>query len=268
MLNIVRAIRLGKKRGLDTSRWEAFLLSASQFHAKRILRDDWRPKSTDEAFFIAPLCLAYRCFGEAKFLQAAEKAGRHYADRHVTMEEPYWGGTLDASCEDKEGAFAALQGFLELHAQTNDPQYLQWAEHACDVALTYTVVWDIDLPPGRLRDHGFKTRGWTVVSPQNQHIDVYGVLIAPDIYRLGQILKRDDLKQVALLMYRSCGQLIDPYGSQGEQPQHTNYAQRGNVSDIFALRGGYREDWTVFWITAHFLNAAALFQEMGVNIWE
>ncbi len=51
-------------------------------------------------------------------------------------------------------------------------------------------------------------------------------------------------------MYRSCGQLLDPYGSQGEQPQQTNYAQRGRVDDIFTLRGGYQESWTVFWITA------------------
>jgi len=28
--------------------------------------------------------------------------------------------------------------------------------------------------------------------------------------------------------------------------------------------GGYREDWTVFWMTAHFLNAAARFHEMSV----
>jgi hypothetical protein len=68
-------------------------------------------------------------------------------------------------------------------------------------------------------------------------------------------------------MYRSCGQLLDPYGSQGEQPQQTNYAQRGDVSDLFALRGGYAETWTVFWITAHFLNAAARLQELGAPIW-
>ena len=69
-------------------------------------------------------------------------------------------------------------------------------------------------------------------------------------------------------MYRSCGQLLDPYGSQGEQPQQTNYAQRGEVSDVFALRGGYAETWTVFWITAHFLNAAARFQELGAPVWQ
>jgi hypothetical protein len=181
------------------------------------------------------------------------------------MREPYWGGTLDARCEDKEGAYAAFQGFLAAYELTGEQRFLDWARHACDVMLTYLVVWDIDLPPGRLRNHAFKTRGWTVVSPQNQHIDAYGVLMAPDIYRLGQILDDDRLQQIGLLMFRSCGQLIDPHGSHGEQPQHTNYAQRGRVDDVFALRGGYVEDWTVFWLTAHFLNAAARFEELGVR---
>ena len=39
---------------------------------------------------------------------------------------------------------------------------------------------------------------------------------------------------------------------------------RGDVSDVYRLRGGYAERWTVFWLTAHFLNAAAEFKEMGV----
>ena len=130
------------------------------------------------------------------------------------------------------------------------------------------MLWDIDLTAGRLRDHGFKTRGWTVVSPQNQHIDVFGVIIAPYVYRVGLLAQEESLKTLALLMYRSCGQLIDPLGSQGEQPHHTNYAQRGQVDDVHALRGGYAEDWTVFWITAHFLAGAALFEEMGVPVLE
>jgi hypothetical protein len=39
------------------------------------------------------------------------------------------------------------------------------------------------------------------------------------------------------------------------------------VDDVLALRGGYREEWTVFWITAHFLTAAARFVELGLDIW-
>jgi hypothetical protein len=272
MLNFANAIRAGRAKGLDVSRWEEFLRKACVFHAKRILSDDWNPLSTNEAFFIAPLCKAYQLFGTDTYRRAAEKAGKVYASRHLAMDEPYWGGTLDASCEDKEGAFAAFQGFLALYELTREPEYLKWAEHACDVVLTYMVVWDIDLPTGRLRDHGFKTRGWTAVSVQNQHIDVFGVLITPDIYRLGQYLQNDKLKKLAILMYRSCGQLIDPYGSQGEQPHHTNYAQHGKFAqrlrsgDISGIRGDYVEEWTVFWITAHFLNAAAQFKELGLPL--
>jgi hypothetical protein len=185
------------------------------------------------------------------------------------MREPYWGGTSDAKCEDKEGAYGAFQGFLALYEITHDPEHLRWARHAADIVLSYLVVWDIDLPPGRLRDHGLKTRGWTSVSVQNQHLDVFGVLIAADIYRLGQILHDDKLRRTAIIMYRSCGQLIDPWGSQGEQLQETNYVQtRGEAPDLAAMRGGYNERWTVFWITAHFLNGAAQLAEMGVPLWE
>ena len=35
------------------------------------------------------------------------------------------------------------------------------------------------------------------------------------------------------------------------------------MSDVSKLRGGCAERWTVFWLTAHFLNAAAEFAEMG-----
>jgi len=272
MLNFANAIRVGRSEGLDVSSWERFLRKACDFHSNKILANDWNPQSTNQAFMISPLCKAYQLFGTDLYRRAAEKAGEVYAARHLSMDEPYWGGTLDASCEDKEGAFAALQGFVALYELKGENKYLKWAEHACDVALTYVVVWDIDMPAGRLRDHGFKTRGWTAVSVQNQHIDVFGVLIAPDVYRLGKFLDREDLKKVAILMYRSCGQLIDPYGSQGEQPHHTNYAQHGKFAQLLkagnvsGIRGNYVEEWTVFWITAHFLNAAAQFKELGVRI--
>ena len=268
MNNIANAIRVGRTRGLDTSRWETFLRKACDVHASRILREDWSPTSTNEGFFISPLCKAHRLFDKPAYLAAARKAADVYGARQVNMREPYWGGTLDASCEDKEGAYAALQGFLAVYEETDEEQYLRWAEHALDVVLTYVCVWDIDLPAGRLRDHAFNTRGWTAVSVQNMHIDAYGVLMTPEVYRMGELLKQPALKQLALVMYRSCGQLIDPYGSQGEQPQHTNYAQGGDLRDPSRYRGGYHETWTVFWITAHFLNAAAQLDEMGVNIWE
>jgi len=266
MANFAWAIRTARKTGLNSRKWEQFLRKACEFHSQRILRNDWRPKSTNEAFFIAPLCEAARLFDKDGFRQAAIKAGRVYCKRHLSMREPYWGGTCDARCEDKEGAWAAFQGFLSLYLLTEDKTFLQAAEHALYVMLSYVVIWDIDMPAGRLRDNGFRTTGWTVVSPQNQHIDAYGVFFAPDVYQFGEIVGREDLKKLALVLYRSCGQLMDPFGSHGEQIQHTNFAQRGPLDDISTMRGGYQESWTVFWLTAHYLNAVARLKELGVNI--
>lgn len=266
MNSIALAIKLGRENSeLKTDKWETFLEKACTIHAARILNPSWNPVNTAEAFYIAPLLLAAQIFDESQFSNAALKAADYYANRHLDMEEPYWGGTLDATCEDKEGAWGAFQGFLAAYEFTKEEKYLKYAKHAGDVVISYTVVWDIPLPAGRMSDHFFKTRGWTGVSPQNQHLDVYGVVMTPAIYKLGIYTKNDNLKKLAAVMYRSCGQMINPFGSQGEQLQNTNFAQHGDMSNVYKLRGGYSESWTVFWITAHFLHAAAQFEEMGVR---
>ena len=266
MYNFAKAIETARKnKRFDTSKWETFLKKACDAASSRILSENWNPRSTAEGFYIAPLAISSKLFRNKTYREAAEKAAQLYADRHLAMNGCYWGGTLDATCEDKEGSWAAFQGFLEMYERFRDEKYLNWAKHAMDVCLSYVVVWDIPLPAGRMADYNFKTTGWTVVSAQNQHIDVYGVLFAPEVYKMGRYLHDDRLCSLAKVMYRSCYQLTDAYGSQGEQLQQTNFAQRGDMSDVYRLRGGYAERWTVFWITAHFLNAAARFEEMGVE---
>lgn len=265
MYNFAKAVQAARKSGeYDIVKWEKFLKPICDGQSRRILSDDWSPISTSEAFYIAPLAIASQLFDKPLYRKAAEKAAQLFADRHLKMNGCYWGGTLDATCEDKEGSWAAFQGFLQLYESFGDEKYLEWAKHAMDVCLSYVVVWDIPLPAGRLADYHFRTTGWTVVSPQNQHIDVYGVLFAPEVYKMGTYLKDRRLQDLAKVMYRSCFQLTDAYGSQGEQLQQTNFAQRGDMSNVHKLRGGYSEGWTVFWITAHFLNAAARFVEMNV----
>ena len=272
MYNFSKAIETAKLNNLNnkhnriaTSKWELFLKKTCDGQVRRIMDSSWNPHSTAEGFYMAPLAIASVLFENANYRHAAEKIAQTYADRHLSMNGCYWGGTLDATCEDKEGAWAAFQGFLELYERFADEKYLDWAKHAMDVCLSYVVVWDIPLPAGRLADFNFKSTGWTVVSPQNQHIDVYGVLFAPEVYKMGVYLKDDRLMSLARVMYRSCFQLTDVYGSQGEQLQQTNFAQRGDMSNVHMLRGGYSEGWTVFWITAHFLNAAARFVEIDVT---
>jgi hypothetical protein len=266
MENFARAVRVGRAMKIeDVQAWEAFLRKTCEVQAARILGESWHPQSTAEAYYVSPLCLAYGLFGDAQFKKAALKAAEHYAKRHMSMEEPYWGGSCDASCEDKEAVQAALQAFVAVYEMTKDPRHLEWASHALDAFLTWTIVWDIPLPPGRLGDHALKLHGWTTVSAQNQHADFYGITLTPEVYRMGQYLQREDLKRLAVVMFRSEGQLIDPYGSQGEQADHTNFAFALNWS-LFSRRGTYSEFHTPFWITAHFLAAAAEFERMGVDL--
>jgi hypothetical protein len=266
--NILDALRLARKtRGLDTSKWERFLKQACDYHAGQVLASDWKPVSTNQGFLIAPLAKASELFDNPKYLQAAVKAGEHYMQRHLSMDEPYWGGTLDARCEDKEGAWAAFQGFLALYEVTGKQAYLDAAIHAGDVVLSYVYLWDVDLPPGRLTDHVFKTRGWTSVSVQNMHLDVYGVLCTPEFWKLGNYTGNDDYRKLARLMLVACGQLLDPLGSQGEQMHQTNYAQHYDYESLKGVRGDYVEQWNVYWISAHFLVAVSQLDELGVE-WE
>lgn len=258
---ITRAIEVARRRGIDTARWDAFVRKACAAHVARVAKPEWRPVSTNEAFFVAPLLRAARLLDEPTFATAGLRIAEVAAQRHIGYDEPYWGGTLDARCEDKEGGWAAFQAFLAAFDHTGDRRWLARAEHAMDATLSWTCLWNIDLPPGRLRDHAFQSRGWTVVSAQNQHLDVFGVYYTPEIDRMGELLGRPELRLLAERMFRTCGQLIDEFGSQGEQIQQTNFAQHGDMSDVERLRGGYSEGWTVFWITTHFLHAAARFAD-------
>jgi len=264
LLVFTRAISFGRRHGIDTLKWEEFLRAASHAHAVRILRPGWVPLSTSEGYLVAALASASGLLNDSILANASQKAGKLLALRHRTMSEPYWGGTLDASCEDKEGAWAAFQSFLSLFELTKDSFWLEHASHAMDVVLTYTYVWDVGFPPSRLNDNAFKTRGWTSVSVQNMHLDVFGVLFVPELLRMSDLLQRPDLKKLAEVMYRSCGQMLDPHGSQGEQLQQTNFAQQGNLDDVSTMRGGYSEEHTVLWIAAHFLHTAAVLFDMGL----
>ena len=264
MESFARAVRAGRTLKLpETKSWVDFLRRACDATAARILDAKWHPKSTAEAYYISPLCLSYQMLGIESHKQAALKAAGHFAQRHLPMVEPYWGGSCDATCEDKEAVQAALQGFVAVFEMTKDPRHLEWASHALDTLLTWTIVWDIPQPASRLGDRGVKLRGFTTVSAQHHHADFYGIVVTPEVWRMGGYLHRDDLKRLAMVMYRSEGQMIDAWGSQGEQFNHTNFAMTGD-KDLFHMRGSYSESWTPFWICAHFLTAAAEFERMGV----
>ncbi len=44
--------------------------------------------------------------------------------------------------------------------------------------------------------------------------------------------------------------------------QHAELGQPGDPANVRRTRGGYREGWTRFWITAHVLNTAGELEAM------
>ena len=122
------------------------------------------------------------------------------------------------------------------------------------------------MPPGRLADQNLKTRGWTSVSVQNQHLDVFGVVFTPTLWELADWTGDDRYRKLAKVMFVSCGQMTDlATGVQGEQLLQTNYQQHDPQDVVQGMRGGYSERWNIYWITAHFLTAAADFEKIGVD---
>ncbi len=273
ILKAIRYVQNNPDSKLDATKWRAFAEKSLDAIARHILKKDWHePSSTNAGFLVSPLVIGAEIFGKPEWVEAAKKLAEVFKRKYYGYDAFYWGGTLDAKCEDKEGAYAAFQGYYELlryaikvKDAAAESYYSRLARHAMNAMLTYTMVWDATYPPGRLTDHAFKSTGWTVVSAQNQHLDAFGVLATPEIWWMGEYLNDSRLKHLAAVMYRTCFQLTDSSGSLGEQIQQTNFAQRGDMSDVYAFRGGYAERWTVFWLTAHFLNAAAELKEMGAE---
>ena len=281
--SILKAVRYAKahpESGLNPAKWEAFARKAAHEIAVGLLKDDWvKPKATGAAFLVAPLVLASEMYPDMpECFAAAQKLSDFCEKEYFGYEKVYWGGSLDARCEDKEGAQAAFQAYCAMlrHAiaakdKAAEVKYARLARHAMNMYLSYAFVWDVPMPPGHLADAGFKSEGWTVVSAQNQCSDVFGLLTLPELWWMGEYLGDGRLKPLAQLMYRSCFQLTDHKGNAGEQILHTNYRHmwddrriirdRGNARDF---RGGY-DPWNPIWITGFFLVTAADFVEMGAE---
>jgi len=112
MNSIVLAVKAGRNnKNVTTVKWEEFLLKACDIYSSRILALKWNPRNTAEVFFISPLVIASELFKNEQYKEAALKAADYYASRHITMDEPYWGGTLDATCEERRGRGELFRDF-------------------------------------------------------------------------------------------------------------------------------------------------------------
>lgn len=202
-----------------------------------------------------PLVMAYRYFGDKRYLSAAEKTAR-YLESEIIEKADYFSSTLDANCEDKEASLYAATAMYYL-ALVSDREtrshYAALARKAAYFALSWYYLWDVPFAPGQmLGDVGLKTRGWGNVSVENNHIDVFIFEFCSVLNWLGREFSEKRFTDFAEVIASSMRQLLPVEGrlcgvaKPGYYPevvQHTNWDYgkngKGFYNDIFA------PGWTV-----------------------
>lgn len=202
-----------------------------------------------------PLVMAYRYFGDKRYLAAAEKTAR-YLESEIIGKADYFSSTLDANCEDKEASLYAATAMYYLALASDKASrehYTAMARKAAYFALSWYYLWDVPFAPGQmLGDLRLKTRGWGNVSVENNHIDVFVFEFCSVLDWLGREYgeKRftdfakvigNSMRQLLPLEERLCG--VAKPGYYPEVVQHTNWDYgkngKGFYNDIFA------PGWTV-----------------------
>jgi len=196
------------------------------------------------------LVMGYRYFGKKQYMEAARKTV-DYLEKNIISKSDYFSSTLDANCEDKEAAIAAVTATYYMAAVTKGKErqrYIDLCEQAAYFALSWYYMWDVPFAQGQmLGDLGLKTRGWGNVSVENNHIDVF-VFELPHIVKwLGEqkanqrFLKMHDvifnsLDQLMPTSDRLCGIAVP--GFYPEVVQHTTWDYgmngKGFYNNLFA----------------------------------
>lgn len=205
--------------------------------------------TTNGVYVIWSMVKLYMLTGDRLFLDSARKAMQYYSRKFVETDI-YYGDTLDSDSIDKEGAHAILRAAILLYDATKDSKYIEIAERAAYFLFTWTFLWDVPFERNSfLGELNFKTRGWTVVSVENQHLDPYGLIIAPDLLRLHQITMKPIWKNLCILMGKPVLNFVFPlesrkigrifYGYQPEQINHTdwNYVPLLGTLNLLTLFG-------------------------------
>ncbi|MBQ2360924.1 MAG: hypothetical protein II398_08540, partial [Prevotella sp.] len=126
--------------------------------------------------------------------------------------------------------------------------YIQLCQQATYFALSWYYLWDVPFAQGQmLGDLGFKSRGWSNVSVENNHIDVF-------VFELAHIAKwlatqtgeyrfqlmhdviSSSLCQLLPTEQRLCGIGVPGYNPEVVQHTHWDYGRNGKgfYNDIFA----------------------------------
>lgn len=222
-------------------------------HFPRKYRDDFSEVdasggSTPSA--TSTLVMGYKFFKNKDYLKAAKRTV-DYLEKNIISQSDYFSSTLDANCEDKEAAISAVTATYYLAMVTKNKErshYIDLCRKAAYFALSWYYLWDVPFAQGQmLGDLGFKSRGWSNVSVENNHIDVF-------VFELNHIARwlsevsdekrfqsmsdviSSSLCQLLPTEDRLCGIGVPGFNPEVVQHTHWDYGKNGKgfYNDIFA----------------------------------
>jgi hypothetical protein len=201
------------------------------------------------------LVMGWKYFGNKAYLNSAKRTVK-YVENNIISKSDYFSSTLDANCEDKEAAIAAVTStyYMAMVTQKDERKhYIDLCKQAAYFALSWYYTWDVPFAEGQmLGDVHFRSRGWGNVSVENNHIDVFVFELPHIIKWLAKETGEDrftsmynvissSLSQLMPTENRHCG-IAEP-GFYPEVVQHTtwDYGRNGKgfYNNIFA------PGWTV-----------------------
>lgn len=206
--------------------------------------------------------MGYKYFGDKRYLKAAERTV-DYLERNIIAKSDYFSSTLDANCEDKEAAIAAVTAtyYMAMVAKGKAQQhYIDLCRRAAYFAMSWYYTWDVPFAQGQmLGDLDFHSRGWSNVSVENNHVDVFVFELAHIANWLSQKTNEKRFAKMQEVIYSSLNQLLPTKerlcgiavpGYQPEVVQHTcwDYGKNGKgyYNDIFAPAWATASLWELY----------------------
>lgn len=259
---VLHYLKYEKNRGRHHTEWEQriraildnfVVLIKDDGHFARKFKDDGSDVdasggSTPSA--TSALVMGWKYFGNKQYLQAARRTV-NYVENNIISKSDYFSSTLDANCEDKEAAIAAVTATYYMAMVTKGEErkhYIDLCKQAAYFALSWYYTWDVPFASGQMTGElGLKTRGWGNVSVENNHIDVFAFELPHILNWLAKQVGEQRFKGMSDVIVSSLSQLLPvtnnlcgvaKRGFYPEVVQHTTWDYghngKGFYNDIFA----------------------------------
>ncbi|WP_294482640.1 hypothetical protein [uncultured Victivallis sp.] len=263
----VRSYALLKSLGISRERYLEFAVRLCDFFVEHYderdgfgIRWDMQGNRADSGsntsggFMIMALIELYRETGEKKYLDCARKSFELYKQRDIDRFI-FTGGALDCGGMDKECAYPWILTSLDLLEITGDEGCLETALKAAGYFWSWAFQYDALYPPeSDFSKYGYYTSGGTAISTLHPAIDLWGIIVVPEYFRLAEITRDDIWRNRAVALWRNATLCITPkggamvlghrrpYGLQSEaffQARWTRYRRncesRGHLNDMYVI---------------------------------